>query len=226
MNNQPILLQRKMAEIKKFIDIGIPVLLVGPTGCGKTTIAENILGEVHLKFNFSSETTIDQLMGNITLKNDSTNTEFHYGMYSTAFKEGSPLILDEFNLAHEDVLQCIESSLDTGELYVDDPELNNSPIKMHPDFKLIATQNDFDNTFARMRSKLTTKLTSHFQVIQFEDLSDDELTSICPNFNKDIPIDMINNAIQFHYKCQTIDNNDYYITLRNLKTALLSANGT
>ncbi|EAY06656.1 hypothetical protein TVAG_322760 [Trichomonas vaginalis G3] len=212
-----------MNEIIKFTNSGIPVLLIGPTGCGKTTIAEKIFDNPNgfLKFNFSSETTIDQLIGNLTLDKDS-NPKFEYGTFSKAFKEGIPLILDEFNLAHEDVLQCIESSLDTEELFVDDPSLNNAPIKMHPAFKLIATQNDSDSSFASMRNKLTSKLTSHFQVIQFEDFTDDQLTVLCSNFNKEISEETIDKVISFHYSCFNDSNKDYSFTIRNLKMALLS----
>ncbi|EAY05578.1 hypothetical protein TVAG_300600 [Trichomonas vaginalis G3] len=143
-------------------------------------------------------------------------------MYSLAFKKGYPLILDEFNLAHEDVLQCIESSLDTEDLYVDDPALNASPIKMHENFKLIATQNDSDSAFASMRNKLTSKLTSHFQIIEFNDFGDDQLTSLCSNFNKNISKDQIKQVIEFHKSCASESNSDYSFTIRNLKTALLS----
>ncbi|KAI5534875.1 nuclear chaperone required for maturation and nuclear export of pre-60s ribosome subunits, partial [Trichomonas vaginalis G3] len=226
MFQQPDFIQRKIDEITKFIDSGIPVLLIGPTGCGKTTIAEKIFenrGD-YLKFNFSSETTIDQLLGNLSLDKDS-NPKFDYGMYSFAYKEGMPLILDEFNLAHEDVLQCIESSLDTEELFVDDPDLNNSPIKMHENFKLIATQNDSDSAFASMRNKLTSKLTSHFQVIEFNNFDDDELTALCSKFNKNISTDEIEKVIDFHYSCSSVSNKDYNFTIRNLKMALLSTDG-
>lgn len=224
----------KFEQINNFTLSRIPILLVGPTGCGKTTIARGVLAEQLglqnkeeindriLQFNLSSETTIDQLIGHLSL-DENNNPNFVYGEYAKAFKEGYPLILDEFNLAHEDVLQCIEASLDTEELMVDDPMLGNKPIKMHKDFKLIATQNEAHSEYASKRNVLSTKLLSHFQIIEFDHFKDVELKAICSRCNKNITSEYIDKIIDSYYDITSEDNLNYEFTIRNLKTALLSA---
>jgi hypothetical protein len=98
----------------------LPLLLSGGTGVGKSaTIAEaaSRSGKTLVRFNMSSRVTIDDLLGKVGFAKDANGQEcfsFSMGPFAKAFHEGCWLLLDELNLAQDNVLQCIESAIDTG----------------------------------------------------------------------------------------------------------------
>ena len=113
--------KNRLDKLYTYISQGIPVLLEGETGTSKTLSAEIICKEIfqtkaqsqiknesYIKFNLSAEVKINDLMqkfmGN---KNSLSGLEIFDGPFLKAFKNGIPLILDEINLASEEVLQCI-----------------------------------------------------------------------------------------------------------------------
>jgi MoxR-like ATPase len=199
------------------------VLLVGATGTGKTASAEKSFEhDVVKKFNFSAETTIDQLIGHPSIDSSTNSIIFQSGPYLDAYENGYSLILDEFNLAHEDVLQCIEASLDSNFITIDDPVSGVKQIPMHKNFKLVATQNEAEFEFARKRNKLTTKLTSKFIVIKFEIFSEDELITIAQQMKKQIEIDdeTIQKIVSFHMDWNLKPGNSF--TIRNMKGVIQS----
>ena len=127
--------KERLDKLYTYISNGIPVLLDGETGCSKTLSAEiickiikeekrsqNILNNLEnnkdfIKFNLSSEITINDLIKKVVGdKNSLSGLKIKEGPFFKAFKEGIPLILDEINLASEEVLQCIEGALDKGEI--------------------------------------------------------------------------------------------------------------
>ena len=66
-------------DTKNIVRVGVdknyPVLLVGDTGCGKTSIVKNIADEYKAKwvrFNLTGETTVDEFVGKYVLKNEET----------------------------------------------------------------------------------------------------------------------------------------------------------
>ena len=123
----------RLNKLYTYIINGIPVLLKGETGTSKTLSSEIICkyiydsknqnnlnkkdNESYIKFNLSAEIKINDLikkfMGD---KSSLSGLEIVDGPFLKAFKVGIPLILDEINLAPEEVLQCIEGALDSGEI--------------------------------------------------------------------------------------------------------------
>ena len=106
-----------MMRIKAVIDgiqSGIPLLLEGETGTSKTATARKAAEEINQKaivLNFSSQTSVEDLLGRVSKNNDSwSGFSFIKGKYTEAFEQGYCIILDEINLAHETVLQCIEEN--------------------------------------------------------------------------------------------------------------------
>ena len=127
--------KERLDKLYTYISYGIPVLLDGETGCSKTLSAEIICklikeekrkqktldsskdNEDFIKFNLSSEVKINDLIQKcVGDKNSLSGLKIIEGPFYKAFKEGIPLILDEINLASEEVLQCIEGALDKGEI--------------------------------------------------------------------------------------------------------------
>jgi hypothetical protein len=122
-----------ISRVLDVVDNPAPLLLEGPTGVGKSaTVAEAARrhGKRLLRFNMSSSITPDDLMGRVVMKAapsgsaDSSSAAavpgegfvFQHQLqpFAAAFVEGNWLLLDELNLAPDDVLQCIEQALDTG----------------------------------------------------------------------------------------------------------------
>lgn len=183
-----------MQRVQTVIDgikSGIPLLLEGETGTSKTSTAKQAAEEIKQKviiFNFSSQTSVEDLLGRVSKNNDSwSGFSFIKGPYTRAFEEGYCLILDEINLAHETVLQCIEASLDSRKLSLDFAgNESDKTIMMHPDFHLIATQNPLTNRFSQKRNFLSHKFTSRFQKITFNEIDQNELIEIATQLSTNI----------------------------------------
>ena len=82
----------RIQKIVNGISSGVPVLLEGPTGTSKTRSAIeacNELGQQYILFNFSSQTTIEDLMGRMA--HDPSNFggfDYKEGPYVDAYKNG------------------------------------------------------------------------------------------------------------------------------------------
>ena len=158
--------KERLDKLYTYISSGTPVLLDGETGCSKTLSAEiickiikekkrkqNILdtlesNENFIKFNLSYEVTINDLIKKLVGdKNSLSGLKIVEGPFYKAFKEGIPLILDEINLASEEVLQCIEGALDKGEINKEIKGIGLVKQKKKEGFCLIATQNPNTNYY-------------------------------------------------------------------------------
>jgi hypothetical protein len=133
----------KVMELSKS---GAPILLEGDTGVGKSATimaAAALSGNGVVRFNMSRTVTIDELLGQVVLGPDNS-FKFNPQPFTKAFESGKWLLLDEINLAQDNVLQCIEEALDTQTLCIKDSSNASGSLrvfKMHPSFRLFATQN-------------------------------------------------------------------------------------
>ena len=216
--------KNRLDKLYTYITNGIPVLLEGDTGTSKTLTAEIICKQIfkknikidqqenkkesYIKFNLSAEVKINDLMqkfmGN---KKSLSGLEIVDGPFLKAFKNGIPLILDEINLASEEVLQCIEQAIDCGEINMEISGIGNINCKKKDGFCLIATQNPNRDNYINKRQHLSKSFLSHFQIIKFPPLEIDEIKEIAENlfksFNNDKEGDekdkkFISDLIQFH----------------------------
>ena len=174
--------------LKKYIELGIPILIEGPTGSSKTLSSEIVckyLEREIISINLSSDTTIGDLMGKL-IGNTKTNSKISFsdGPFKDAFVNGKCLRLDEINLASESILQCIEQSLDSKILSI---ELNGclfKEYKMHENFCLIATQNPKEGFYSNKRKEHSYRLLSRFQIIRFDEIDDIILEKIALGLEK------------------------------------------
>jgi hypothetical protein len=120
--------EANLCRILDVVDNPVPLLLEGATGVGKSaTVAEaaRLLGKRLVRFNMSSHLTPDDLLGRVVLRRAGTGAtgpkglgsqgnmfEYQLQPFAQAYVEGHCLLLDELNLARDDVLQCIEQALD------------------------------------------------------------------------------------------------------------------
>jgi midasin (ATPase involved in ribosome maturation) len=96
-------------------------MLEGQTGTSKTKTIQvlcDILKKKLERFNLSSETTIEDLIERISSGGRDSWSSFQFipGPFTEVFSKGYVLLSDKVNLGQKSVLQCLETSLDTGEI--------------------------------------------------------------------------------------------------------------
>lgn len=131
-------------NLKVAIDMSMPVLLVGDTGTGKTTIVKDIAddyGKQWIRFNLTGETTVDEFVGKYVLEDKSTKWED--GILLTAMKQGYWLIVDEINVALPEILFVLHSLLDDERAVMVANHLGEV-VKPHPEFRFFGTMNPVD----------------------------------------------------------------------------------
>ena len=216
--------KNRLDKLYTYIINGIPILLEGETGTSKTLTSEIICeyifemrnkknpnqreNESYIKLNLSSEININDLMQKfIGDKSSISGLEIVDGPFLKAFKTGIPLILDDINLASEEVLQCIEEALDFGEINVEISGIGKINCKKKEGFCLIAIQNPNRGKYRNKRQYLTKSFLSHFQIIEFPPFDIGELKEISyvlfKSFNKNKEINynderFIHDLIDFH----------------------------
>ncbi len=132
-------------ENLKLIDVAVkknlPVLLVGDTGCGKTTMVKQ-QAKKHkknvMRFNLTGETTVDEFIGKYTL--EEKKTVWKDGILLTAMKEGHWLVVDEINVALPEILFVLHALLDDDRA-VTVTTHDSEVVTPHKDFRFFATMN-------------------------------------------------------------------------------------
>ena len=210
----------RLSQLLNAIKYRIPIMEEGPTGTSKTfttliaidylnyrTQKENPKDNKRIKellrFNLSSQTRSDDLLCQITGDQDSpAGLKTIDGVFLKAFRDGYPLLLDEFNLANESVLQFLLEAISSGVLSIIINGKGLQEIKMHPDFCLIATQNPPTGMFAGKRNNFSIDFLSKFLKVKFE-IDLEELKQITKGSAKEFNYNdesVINEMVEFHEK--------------------------
>lgn len=122
----------------RIVALGDPVMMVGPAGCGKTTIGEHVAQALNLPFYITS-----------TINDTHELTGFidGYGKYHTtpfrnAFEFGGVWVADEIDAWDAAALLAANAALANGySVFPDRAE----PIARNPNFRMVATANTFGN---------------------------------------------------------------------------------
>lgn len=133
----------------RYIDLGYPVMLYGPPGNGKTTIAEHILTHIggpdsYLKLEATEATTEYQTLGGFHPLSMSGNPElaekFVYkdGVVSRAIQEKKNLLIDEFTRAPSNAYSGLFLLLSHGRLPI---EYKEEVLEKPENWILITTAN-------------------------------------------------------------------------------------
>ena len=122
-----------------------PVLLKGPTGAGKTKLAETIsasFSQPMQSINCSVDLDAEALLGfkTLTQHEGQSRIEFVEGPVVTAMKKGHFLYIDEINMAKPETLPILHSALDHRRMMTN--PFTGEVIEAHPDFGVIAAINE------------------------------------------------------------------------------------
>lgn len=120
--------------------LGLPVLLKGPTGCGKTRLVEALAHELQrscITVACNEETSAVDLLGRWLVQGG--ETVWQDGPATRAARTGAILYLDEVAEAREDVIVVLHSLADhRRQLFLD---RHDETIHVAPGFQLIASFN-------------------------------------------------------------------------------------
>jgi nitric oxide reductase NorQ protein len=118
----------------------LPMMLKGPTGCGKTRFIENMafrLKKPLITVACHEDMTASDLVGRFLL--DSQGTVWHDGPLTLAVRHGAICYLDEIVEARQDTTVVIHPLTDDRRILP--LEKKNELIKAHPDFHLVISYN-------------------------------------------------------------------------------------
>lgn len=147
----------------KAFNKGLPVLLKGPTGCGKSRFIEHmahVLDRPFIQVSCNEDTTAHDLLGRYLIL--SGDTKWQDGPVTRAVKQGAILYLDEVAEAREDVVVVLHSLSDhRRELFLDK---TNEIIKAQPGFMLVAS---FNPGYQKRLKKLKPSTRQRFVTLAF-----------------------------------------------------------
>jgi len=155
---------RKLKDrVKLWTNVGYPPNIVGPTGCGKTTLALQVareLGRPTVWINGDEQMTTTDLIGgyseieaesvrdrfihNVMLAKDRTKYTWVDNPLTLACKYGYTLVYNEFSRAKPEANNILLSVLEERILELPTFFGEERYIKVHPDFNVIFTSNSIE----------------------------------------------------------------------------------
>ena len=150
-------------RMKLWLQAGFPVHLIGPTGCGKTSLATHVaqqLGRPVVWINgdesitttdliggysqMENETVRDKYIHNVFKSKDITKVEWVDNPLSLACKYGYTLIYNEFSRTKPAANNILLSVFEEGILELPTKFGEERYVKVHPEFKAILTSNSIE----------------------------------------------------------------------------------
>ena len=161
----------KFAEILDLAAQRMEILMIGPAGCGKSHLAEQIAKALGLRFgsiSCSAGMSEGQITGRLIPTGEGGRFEYQRSQFVEFYEDGGVFLLDEIDAADANVLLVINQALANGHLPVPN-RTDNPQAKRHPDFVLIAAANTFGNGANRMyvgRNQLDEATLDRFRIGQ------------------------------------------------------------
>lgn len=131
-------------KVLKGAEKDMPVLLIGPTGCGKTSTVKYLAEQTnngYRRIQLNGSTGIDSFVGRWLINKD--GTFWVDGILTDAMRKGHWLLLDEINAALPEILFVMHSIMDDDRRLILD-EKDGEMVQPHPDFRLFAAMNPSD----------------------------------------------------------------------------------
>lgn len=139
------ILPKEFDQIVKLCSQRVPVMMVGPAGCGKTYIGGKVAEAFDQEFyaQSCSEGVSESIFMGWLLPIDKGGT-FQYvpSPFVTAYENGGVFLLDEIDAADPNLLTFLNMAIANDGFFL--PQRHKKPyVKKHPDFIVIAAANTF-----------------------------------------------------------------------------------
>ena len=150
-------------RVKLWVNAGCPLQIVGPTGCGKTTLAMQVAKELRrptVWINGDEQMTTTDLIGgysemeaesvrdkyihNVMKARDRTKFFWVDNPLTLACKYGYTLVYNEFSRSKPEANNVLLSVLEEKILELPTMFGDNRYVKVHPDFAIILTSNSIE----------------------------------------------------------------------------------
>lgn len=154
----------RVADVTTLLLAGEHVLMVGPAGTGKGTIAEHAAEALGLKYysiSLSPQTPASQLLGYMQATGDYVST-----LFREAYENGGIFHFDEFDNGHPSTLAVVNAALANGRMAFPD-----RMVKRHPDFRSVASANTYGRGATRAyvgRQALDAATLDRFSVLTID----------------------------------------------------------
>lgn len=154
---------REVEVFKRAYECRLPVMLKGPTGCGKSRFVEHMaaeLGRPLVTVACNDETSAADLLGRWVVRGG--ETEWNDGPVTRAVRQGAVLYLDEVAEAREDVIVVVHPLSDhRRQLFVD---RRDETLEAPPEFMLVVS---FNPGYRRGLKELKPSTRQRFVALQF-----------------------------------------------------------
>jgi hypothetical protein len=163
------ILPPEFERMRQLAEQRIPILLVGPAGCGKTYLAEK-LGEV-LGLPTSDQSCSEGMSesvfnGKLLPTGKGGAYEHHPSQFMIRYEKGGVMLLDEMDAGDSNLFTYMNKAV-ANDSYTVDQRYLNPVVKKHKDFVIIGAANTFGNGADEMyvgRNQLDAATIDRFKV--------------------------------------------------------------
>ncbi|KAJ3293014.1 AAA ATPase midasin [Rhizoclosmatium sp. JEL0117] len=186
-------------RVLRALRLSKPVLLEGSPGVGKSSLISSLAttcGYSLCRINLSEQTDLMDLFGSDLPVEGGKGGEFAWrdGPFLSAMKTGQWVLLDELNLATQQVLEGLNACLDhRASVYI--PELNRS-FDCHKDFRVFAAQNPQNQGGGR--KGLPKSFVNRFTQVYIEALTGEDMEFIIMNLHPEVEPSVVKQMIGFN----------------------------